>query len=83
MLRTASAIAAAAVACMAASESTQALPITPIPTEVATDTADIIPVYYYRRHYYPYRYHGHYYRYYYHGHYYPHRYYRYRRWHYY
>jgi hypothetical protein len=74
MLRTASAIAAAAVACMAASESTQALPITPIPTEVATDTADIIPVYYYRRHYYPYRYHGHYY---------PHRYYRYRRWHYY
>jgi hypothetical protein len=83
MLRTASAIAAAAAACMTASERTQAQPITLIPIEVTTDAADIIPVYYYRRHYYPYRYHGHYYRYYYHGHYYPHRYYRYRRWHYY
>jgi hypothetical protein len=74
MIRTASAIAVATVAYMAASGSTQARPIVPLPTEVATDAADIIPVYYYRGYYYPYRRGGGYYR---------HRYYRYGRWRYY
>jgi len=74
MIRAASAIVVATVAYMAASESTQALPIAPLPAEVTTDTADIVPVYYYRGRYYPYRWNGRYYH---------HRDYRYGRWNYY
>jgi hypothetical protein len=73
MVRVAFAIAVAAVAYIAASEITQALPIAPLPAEVTTEAGNIIPVYYYRGRYYPYRWHGHYYR---------HRYYRYGRYHY-
>jgi len=70
MMRTASAIAVATLVCVAAPAATQALPI----AQVFTDTADIVPAYYYRGGYYPYRWGGRYYH---------HRYYRYGRWHYY
>jgi hypothetical protein len=73
MIRVAIAIAVAAVAYIVTSEITQALPIAPLPAELATEAGNIIPVYYYRGRSYPYRWHGHYYR---------HRYYRYGRYHY-
>jgi hypothetical protein len=63
-----------AAAFIAVSGSTQALPIAPLPAEVTTDAANVIPVYYYRGRYYPYRWRGRYYR---------HRYYRYGRYRYY
>jgi hypothetical protein len=74
MIRAASAVAVATVAYLAASGSTQAVPIAPLPAEITSDAGDIIPVYYYRGRYYPYRWRGHYYRY---------RHYRHGRWHYY
>jgi hypothetical protein len=74
MVRVAFAISIAAVASMAASGMSQALPIAPLPAEVMTEAADTIPVYYYGGRYYPYRWRHHYYR---------HRYYRYGRWRYY
>jgi hypothetical protein len=74
MVRFAFAISIAAVASMAASGMSQALPIAPLPAEVMTEAADTIPVYYYGGRYYPYRWRHHYYR---------HRYYRHGRWRYY
>jgi hypothetical protein len=73
MIRVAFATAVAAVAYIAASETTRALPIAPLPPQVTTEAENIIPVYYYRGRYYPYRWHGHYYR---------HRHFRYGRYHY-
>jgi hypothetical protein len=73
MVRVAFAISIAALASVAASGKTQALPIAPLPAEVMTEAANTIPVYYYRGGYYPYRWRHRYYR---------HRYYRYGRWHY-
>jgi hypothetical protein len=63
------AIAVATVAYTAVSGVTKAASIAPLPTIVTTNAGDITPVYYYRRHYYPYRWHGRYYhhRYYRHG----------------
>jgi hypothetical protein len=79
MIRVAFAIAVAAVAYIAASEITQALPIAPLAAEVTTEAGNIIPAYYYRGRYYPYRWHGRYYPYRWHGRYYRYRYYRYGR----
>jgi hypothetical protein len=73
-MRVVFAIGTVAVVCMAISGSARALPIAPVPAEVTSDTANIVPVYYYRGGYYPYRWHGGYYH---------HRYHRYGRWHYY
>jgi hypothetical protein len=72
--RMAFAIAVAAMGCIALSRSSQALPIAPIPAEVTTDLGIVVPAYYYRGRYYPYRWRGAYWR---------HRYYRYGRWRYY
>jgi hypothetical protein len=83
MIRVAFAIAVAAMAYMAGSGMTQALPIAPLPAEATTDAVNVIPVYYYRGRYYPYRWHGRYYPYRWGGGYYRHRYYRYGRYRYY
>jgi hypothetical protein len=83
MVRVASAIAVAALAYMAGSVGTHALPIAPLPAEVSTNATDVVPVYYYRGRYYPYRWRGAYYPYRWHGAYYRHRFYRYGRWRYY
>jgi hypothetical protein len=74
MIRVAFAFGIVAAAYIAGSGSTQALPIAPLPAEITTDAGNIIPVYYYRGRYYPYRWRGHYYR---------HRYHRYGRYRYY
>jgi len=69
MKRVIFAISAAAIASVIACTTSNATPLAPIPAATVTD--NVIQVYYYHRHYYPYRYHGHYYahRYYGHGHY--------------
>ena len=74
MVRVVFAFSIVAVASMATSGMTQAMPIAPLPAEVTTDAAIAIPVYYYRGRYYPYLWRHHHYR---------HRHYRYGRWHYY
>jgi hypothetical protein len=74
MMRTASAIAVATLVYVANPAATQAFPIAPPAAGVFTDAADIVPAYYYRGGYYPYRWGGRYYH---------HRYYRYGRWRYY
>jgi hypothetical protein len=80
MARVSYALAAALAAYVLAPGTTNALPIAPLPAGVTTDASDIVPVYYWRGRYYPYRWHGGYYRYRWHGGYYRHRYYRYRHW---
>jgi hypothetical protein len=62
MLRLACAIALGVVASAAVSSASKAMPISPLPTSVLTDTSDVVPVYYYRGHHYPYFWRGHYYR---------------------
>jgi hypothetical protein len=83
MLRVAFAMAVAAVAYTAVSETTKAAPIAPLPAAVTNDMGNITPVYWYHGRYYRYRWHGHYYPYYYHHHYYHHRHWRHRHWYYY
>jgi hypothetical protein len=61
-------VSAAAIAVTVGSGVSKAAVMTPVP-RMAADS-NIIPAYYYHRHYYPYRWHGHYYRYHWHGHYY-------------
>ena len=73
-IRIACAIGVAVMAYMGSSGNSRALPIAPLPVDVTTDAGNIVPVYYYRGHYYPYRWHGGYY---------GHRYYRYGRYRYY
>ena len=70
------AITVAAIAALGIPGVSKAAPFAPIQTGVATNTANIIPAYYYRGHYYRYRWNGGYYPYSWHGHYYHYRYYR-------
>ena len=66
----------AALAAVGISDVSKAAAVAPIQAGVATNTANIIPAYYYRGRYYRYRWNGGYYPYYWHGRYYRYRSYR-------